>query len=990
VPLDKNTRPPIEQIKSEWTKCANSPIYFLSEYGYIRTEEKGIVNFEPFDYQKEILDYLRNDSVKHIGVVKSRQLGLSTIVAGFAAWSLIFRKDRHIFNMAIKLETAQIILEMVRTFIEECPKWLNFWTFKKNNTRIIALSNGSWIRALPTTIKMARGEAASLFIIDEAGLVDKLDEAYTAIAPSVACVSGDTRIVTNKGVKRIEELCIGQQANKFFGIDGVNICGSKSLEKISHGFISPESEIIKFGTKHGFEIETTSNHPLLTMTCDGPRMKSASELKIGDYLRIDIGRNVWGNNDYIGHPDLPHITNDFAYMLGGYAAEGNMSGRRSKDYDAYAVVITNTDNDFRNVYLTNKVIRRFRTEKRYDRIFCSSVEMVKLFNWFGYYRKHHSHLKFIPEKIFECSPKIVGSFLSGLFDGDGSVSNQDINMDSSSLKLLQQTQQLLLNFGILSSVTKLEDPENRVLRARLKNHVMPTNNKSIQSAKQMWRLIIQQSYFTLFQKFMNFKIKYKRNTLNENVLRIKSKKFVDFVAETMPMKYIKNKFINIVLESGASWSYFRKMGFRYDAVMYGEHISYEMVVKLKDVLVNDKLPISLENEIFLNDLLEHRCIWVPIRNTKKLVDKIAYDLTVPDNHTFLQNGIVGGNTGGRIIVLSTPFGSSGKFAEIIQNGSRIVDGKLIPGTNEFLVFEYPWMKRYDQAWFDKMKIGKSPRELAMEFECKFLESGNTFIDASILQRIRSEIEEPREYRYDDKMWIWGYPLPGKQYIIGSDCARGDSSDSSTFQIIDIETLEVVAEYRHKIKTDEFARVLCDVGRLYNNAMVIPERNAYGSAVIQDMLKLEYENVYFVFNGMYISRWDLPSFPKAQAGHTTSSATRPVMMQRLEEFIRLGKIKIHSKRLYDEFTTFSWKGDKPCAPRNKSDDLVLALAIGIYIYEQVYGDGTNLQKFRNTNSGEPVGFFRTGETLAQAMQPRHEINVQGELERFMMAMGIRRG
>ncbi len=531
--LDKNTRPPIEQIKSEWTKCANNPLYFLTEYGYIRTEEKGIVKFDLFDYQKEILDYLRNDSIKHLAVVKSRQLGLSTIVAGFAAWSLIFRKDRHIFNMATKLEIAQVILDMVRTFIDECPKWLNFWTTKKNNTRTIALSNGSWIRAMPTTKNVGRAEAASLFIVDEAGLVDKLDEIYTAIAPALS-------------------------------------------------------------------------------------------------------------------------------------------------------------------------------------------------------------------------------------------------------------------------------------------------------------------------------------------------------------------------------------------------------------------------------------------------------------------------TGGHLIVLSTPYGAASKFADIIQGGSRIIDGKLEQGTNEFLVFEYPWWRRYSQEWFDKMKVGKSPKEIATEFECKFLESGNTFIDASILQRIKSEIEEPREYRYDDKMWLWGYPLPGKQYVCSADCARGDSSDSSTFQMIDIESLEVVAEYKHKIKTDEFAKVLCDVGRLYNNAMVIPERNAYGSAVIQDMLKLEYENVYFVFNGMYISRWDLPSFPKAQAGHTTSSVTRPIMMQRLEEFIRLGKIKVRSKRLYDEFTTFSWKGDKPCAPRNKSDDLILALAIGIYVYEQIYGDGTNFQKFRNLNNGEPVGFFRTGETLTQAMQPRHEINVQGEIERFMMAMGIRRG
>ncbi len=982
--LDKNTRPPIEQIKSEWTKCANNPLYFLTEYGYIRTEEKGIVKFDLFDYQKEILDYLRNDSIKHLAVVKSRQLGLSTIVAGFAAWSLIFRKDRHIFNMATKLEIAQVILDMVRTFIDECPKWLNFWATKKNNTRTIALSNGSWIRAMPTTKNVGRAEAASLFIVDEAGLVDKLDEIYTAIAPALSCVSGDTNIITNRGIEPIGKMCdISNGFGRFFDINGIQISSRIGVERVSHGFISPKSNTVKIQTKYGYELESTENHPVVKLTTCGGRMVSAGTLKIGDYIGIKIGNGkIWGNNNYVGHPQLQYISEHLAYMLGGYTAEGHT-------YNGNSIHITNTNDDFRDVYLKNNLIKPFHDVKsrpRRDRVACYSKEMVKLFMSCGVNVEDKSWQKTIPNKIFECSEKIIGKYLQALFDGDGCVEKYNIILTSTSIKLIKQVQQILLNMGIVSSVSKRQDIEKILLREQ---HRIAPHGKHIKTGHQGWNLIITGEFSKIFRTKIGFGITYKKAALNKLV---EGHKYNRDLNASIPIQFIDHTIKTLVTKIGREKQYYRNRGCRLDYFFYNKSgraksVGYNWIKNFCSILDDEQIFDNESNLLY--ELLEEKLLWVRIKSIQAS-ENVTYDFTVPESHTFVQNGIVGGNTGGHLIVLSTPYGAASKFADIIQGGSRIVDGKLEQGTNEFLVFEYPWWRRYSQEWFDKMKVGKSPKEIATEFECKFLESGNTFIDASILQRIRSEIEEPREYRYDDKMWIWGYPLPGKQYVCSADCSRGDSSDSSTFQMIDIESLEVVAEYKHKIKTDEFAKVLCDVGRLYNNAMIIPERNAYGSAVIQDMLKLEYENVYFVFNGMYISRWDLPSFPKAQAGHTTSSVTRPIMMQRLEEFIRLGKIKVRSKRLYDEFTTFSWKGDKPCAPRNKSDDLILALAIGIYVYEQIYGDGTNFQKFRNLNNGEPVGFFRTGETLTQAMQPRHEINVQGEIERFMMAMGIRRG
>ena len=51
------------------------------------------------------------------------------------------------------------------------------------------------------------------------------------------------------------------------------------------------------------------------------------------------------------------------------------------------------------------------------------------------------------------------------------------------------------------------------------------------------------------------------------------------------------------------------------------------------------------------------------------------------------------------------------------------------------------------------------------------------------------------------LWIWKDPEPGHKYIMGVDVSRGDSEDFSTFQILDFDTREQVAEYVGKLPPD---------------------------------------------------------------------------------------------------------------------------------------------------------------------------------------------
>ena len=89
-----------EQV-DEILKCGEDPIYFIKKYLYIQHPVRGRLPFELYPFQEEciqgFLDYKFNI------VLKSRQLGLSTVVAGYIAWLMLFHRDKNVLILATKL-----------------------------------------------------------------------------------------------------------------------------------------------------------------------------------------------------------------------------------------------------------------------------------------------------------------------------------------------------------------------------------------------------------------------------------------------------------------------------------------------------------------------------------------------------------------------------------------------------------------------------------------------------------------------------------------------------------------------------------------------------------------------------------------------------------------------------------------------------------------------------------------------------------------------
>jgi hypothetical protein len=307
-----------------------------------------------------------------------------------------------------------------------------------------------------------------------------------------------------------------------------------------------------------------------------------------------------------------------------------------------------------------------------------------------------------------------------------------------------------------------------------------------------------------------------------------------------------------------------------------------------------------------------------------VVDEAAHVENLTDLWTALYPTI---STGGRCIALSTPNGVGDWFHETYIKSES--------GQNEFFPVHLMWDVHpdRDQEWFEIETKNMSKRQIAQEYECNFNTSGETVIDPDDIQRLKKGLQEPK-YRtgIDRNYWIWEEFKQENTYLLVADVSRGDGADFSVFHIFKLETLEIIAEYQGKVTPDLFSEIIYNAGREYGNAMVVVENNSVGFAVLDKLADKAYPNVYHSIKSSheYIDQYQAETTSSAIAGFTTSLKTRPLIVAKLEEYIRNKMLTIYSKRLINELDTFIWKSGRPQAQRSYNDDLIMACAIGCWV------------------------------------------------------------
>lgn len=177
-----------EQV-SEWMKCASDPVYFVETYVKIVNIDKGLINFIPYAYQKEIITTSVED--RFVICKMPRQCGKTTTIVGIMLWYILFHETYSVAILAHKLSQAREILSRIQLAYEHLPKWLQQGIVEWNKGNI-ELENGSKILASATSSSAIRGGSFNLVYLDEFAFVENnmQEDFFASVYPTIS--SGKT------------------------------------------------------------------------------------------------------------------------------------------------------------------------------------------------------------------------------------------------------------------------------------------------------------------------------------------------------------------------------------------------------------------------------------------------------------------------------------------------------------------------------------------------------------------------------------------------------------------------------------------------------------------------------------------------------------------------------------------------------------------------------------------------------------------------------
>jgi hypothetical protein len=173
-----------EQLE-EYARCARDPIYFIQKYVKIVSLDKGLVPFELYDFQEEMVRTIHSN--RFVIAKLPRQSGKSTTVTAYMLHYILFNQSVNVAILANKLSTARELLSRLKLAYEYLPKWLQQGVLEWNKGSI-QLENGSKVLASATSSSAVRGGSFNMIFLDEFAYVPQnvAEEFFSSVYPTIS------------------------------------------------------------------------------------------------------------------------------------------------------------------------------------------------------------------------------------------------------------------------------------------------------------------------------------------------------------------------------------------------------------------------------------------------------------------------------------------------------------------------------------------------------------------------------------------------------------------------------------------------------------------------------------------------------------------------------------------------------------------------------------------------------------------------------------
>jgi len=286
------------------------------------------------------------------------------------------------------------------------------------------------------------------------------------------CVSGDSLIITENGLQRIDEISDSEDIN-------IKVLSKeKKINNASKWFNSGEHETIKITTNKGYNLTGTYNHPILILTTDNYgklifTWKLLEQVKEGDIAVLDrLSDEFWPEDEIelkkyyptikSGHQHIrilpDKLNKDLAIVLGLLISEGSISKTKLEFCNSDEELIKIFEEKWRNLFPDSR-LHKFKRKpssyrkQDYFRLECYCRYTLEFLRNIGL-EAVKSNKKTVPNLLFTSPKGVICSFLKAYFEGDGSISYSrkmiELSCCSKSKELINQLQTLLLRLGIES------------------------------------------------------------------------------------------------------------------------------------------------------------------------------------------------------------------------------------------------------------------------------------------------------------------------------------------------------------------------------------------------------------------------------------------------------------------------------------------------------------------------------------------------------------
>jgi len=283
----------------------------------------------------------------------------------------------------------------------------------------------------------------------------------------------------------------------------------------------------------------------------------------------------------------------------------------------------------------------------------------------------------------------------------------------------------------------------------------------------------------------------------------------------------------------------------------------------------------------------------------------------------------------KVLIVSTPLG---------MNMFYKMWADALEKRNNYVPVEVHWSQvpGRDEKWKQETIKNTSEVQFTQEFECEFIGSTHTLINAAKLRTMVFKTPIFSKNGLD----VYEEPIKNALYCMVVDTAQGKDQDYSAISIFDISQIPYrqVAKYRsNQISPMLYPDIIFQIGKKYNMAWILLEVNDVGSQVAETLhYDLEYENIIVSSMKGRAGQQIGGGFAKnIQLGIRTSKQLKRIGCSTLKEMIESDKLIISDFDTISELTTFAVKHNSYEAEEGSNDDLAMTLVIFSWLVQQRY-------------------------------------------------------